>query len=210
MAVNTKKVEGKKMSAPVLDVGLYPARLVQVIDLGLQPGYLDGPPKEACWLTYELNDEFMKNDEGNDLEDKPRWVSEQISVSFFMAEKAKSTERLNALDPKNEHDGDFTKMLGAPCNVNLGHNPDKKDPNKVYEKVLGITPMRDKDAKKLRELVNDPVVFDLDSPDMSVFNKLPEFLQKRITSNLRYPGSALAEELGDKKDPVEIDDEIKW
>ena len=51
--------------------------------------------------------------------------------------------------------------------------------------------MRARDAAKLPELVNPSRVFDLDNPDMEVFNSFPDWIKEKITSNLTFSGSLL-------------------
>jgi hypothetical protein len=46
------------------------------------------------------------------------------------------------------------------------------------------------------ELVNEPRLFDIDDPDMEVFKLLPEWLRKKILSNLNYQGSKLQQIIG--------------
>ena len=196
MALNAKKIPaaaggGRAKQAP-LDPGTYPARVVQIIDLGLQNQRAfqnkEKPPAYELNITYELLDEFMKGEDGEDQLDKPRWVSERISVFNLKQDKATSTKRYYALDPKEEHDGDFSKLVGTPCMVTIvqairGEN--------VYNNVAAVTGMRERDAAKAEALKNDPRVFDLSDPDLEVFNALPEYLQDIIKGNLEFAGSEL-------------------
>lgn len=193
MALNASKVVSKGgMSQSQLDPGVYPGRLVQVLDLGLQAqrpfqGKEKDPIQEIS-LTYELSDEFMKDDDGNDLTDKPRWVSEIIPLHHLKADRAKSTLRYNALDPNGDFGGDFTQCLSVPVNITIVVN---ESGVKVYTNVAGIAPMRPKDAARMPDLVNTPKFFDLDAPDMEVFNSLPEWIRTKITENLNFQGSVL-------------------
>lgn len=200
MSLNAKKVAGgnsdsKFKRAEPLEPGTYPARVVNIIDLGVQPQrpFRDTPkpPCQEIRLVYELTDEFLKDEEGNDIEDKPRLVFEEIPLLNLKAERAKSTQRYKALDPNEDFDGDFTQLIGLPCNVTLTKSPDKKNPEIVYNNVAGITTMREKDAKRTPELVNPPKVFLLDEPDLEIFNSLYEKLQNKIRSNLNFQGSKL-------------------
>jgi len=223
MALNASKVETKFKKPDVLEAGGYPGRLVQLIDLGLQPQSFEGKatePAREIYITLELSDEFLKDEEGNDLKDKPRWFSEFFPLRHIKSEKAKSTKRYLAFDPTNKYDGDWTKLLGLPVIVNLVQNPSKKDKNVVYNNIGSLSAIRAKDAERLPPLVNPTKVFDLDDPDMEVFKALPEFLQQKITANLEFNGSKLQALLGGKPaervvsvaasqdDPhVELDDE---
>jgi hypothetical protein len=180
--------------------GNYPARLVQLIDLGLQAQnpYMgkEKPPVQQIMLTYELVDEFMKDEDGNDIEDKPRWVSEILPFFGLHADKAKSTQRYNAFDPQGVHSGDFSQAIGLPINVTIVNNPSSN--GKIYDNVAGISPMRPRDAQACPELKNVSKVFDLDNPDMETFSALPEWIQKKIVANLNYAGSPLEKALAGK------------
>lgn len=175
-----------------IDPGTYPARLVQIIDLGLQAQRpyqgKDKPPAHEIMLTYELVDEFMKDENGEPIEDKPRWISETLPFYGLFADKAKSTQRYKAFDPDEVHEGDFTPLIGMPCNVTVVNNAVGE---KVYDNVATISAMRPKDAAKCPELVNPAKLFDLDNPNMEVFNALPEWLRDKIKGNLNFKGSAL-------------------
>jgi hypothetical protein len=202
MALNAKNAGGGEknfIEQDLIDIGNYPARLVQIIDLGVQPQRpfqgKDKPPIQEIMYTYELVDSFMKDEDGNELEDKPRWVSENMPFHGLYAENAKSTKRYNAFDPTGAFDGDVTKAIGMALNVAMVHNPKGE---KVYANIGGVSPMRAKDAEKCTALKNPTKVFDLDNPDMDVFNKLPKWVQDKIKENLQYNGSPLQSKLGSK------------
>ncbi len=196
MAFNAKQAGNgggkERIEQPVIEPGLYPARLVQLIDLGLQPqkpfAGKDKPPMQEISLTYELVDVFMKDEDGNDLEDKPRWISETLPFHNLKADKAKSTQRYLAFDPKEEWEGDLTKALGLPINVVLVNN---QVGDKVYTNVASLAAMRAKDAEKCPALKNPTTLFSLDEPDLAVFNKFPKWIGEKIQKNLNYAGSKL-------------------
>lgn len=194
MALNASKVkqESSGPRAPVLDEGAYPARLVGVIDLGLQPQSYNGEakaPKNQLQIIYESSDEFMPGEDGEPNEEKPRWFWEDFPLNHIKSDKATSTKRYMALDPQLEFDGDWSKLIGRPVIVGLTRTKGR-DGNE-YNNVGSTSTMRAKEAAKLPELVNDPILFDLEEPDLEVFNSLPNRLQEKIKSNLEYEGSAL-------------------
>lgn len=180
-----------------IEIGNYAGRVVQVIDLGLQNQRpFQGkpkPPAPEMMVTYELGTEFLKDEDGNDRMDKPRWISESFPVNHISKEKAKSTLRYKAIDPNNKAAGSFPKLVKAPCTVTVVHN--KKPDGAVYVNVGGITPPMK--SMNIPDLVNPPKVFLLDEPDMEVFLSLPEWLQDKIKSNLNYNGSRLQALVGD-------------
>lgn len=196
MAFNAKQAgnggSSERIEQPVIEPGLYPARLVQLLDMGLQSQRpfqgKEKPPMQEITLTYELVDVFMVDEDGNDLEDKPRLISETIPFHNLKADKAKSSQRYFAFDPKEEWEGDLSKALGQPINVVLVHN---QVGDKVYTNIGSIAAMRPKDAEKCEALKNPTALFSLDEPDMAVFNKLPKWIQEKIQKNLNYSGSPL-------------------
>lgn len=201
MALNASKVAGgnneNRIIQANLEPGNYPARVVQIIDYGLQPQRpyqgQDKPPAQEIGITYELLDEFMKDEEGDDLTDKPRWISETFPLRNLKADKAKSTLRYNALDPQGGLGGDFSQLLGTPCMVTVVNNTVG---DKTYDNVGNVGPMRPRDAANAPELVNEAKMFDLDEPNMVVFNGFPQWIQDKIKGNLNFKGSALEKALG--------------
>lgn len=202
MGINASTAGAPRKPYTPIKPGPYPARLVQVIDMGLQNQRAfkgtEKPPAQEIRLTYELLDEFMLDEDGQALLDKPRWVSEDMPLHNLAAEKAKSTGRYKALDPANKYKGNFGELLNTPCVVTIVNNPGKgKNVGKTYENIAGVSPMRDKDAAVAVALKNEPRVFDLDAPDLDTFNKFPKFVQEKIKGNLNFAGSVLAKMLED-------------
>lgn len=187
---------GKKFEYIPVPAGTYPGYLVQVIDIGMQPRSAwkgeEKAPMQHIILTYELSDEFSKDEDGQELEDKPRWISETLPLFNLSADNANSTIRYGTLDPNSVAGGDFSKLLGTPINVTVVNNPGKgKNVGRTFDKVAGLAGMRAKDVEKMNPLKNTPKFFDLDSPDMSMFQDFPKWVQEKIKANLQYEGSIL-------------------
>lgn len=191
-----------RVEQPIIEADVYPGRLVQIIDFGLQAQKpyqgQDKKPAQEIMLTYELSDCFMVDEDGKELEDKPRWISETLPFYGLFADKAKSTQRYKAFDPSEEFEGDFSKCIGLPCNITIVNN---KKGEKVYTNVANVAPMAARKAAALPELKNDPKVFDLDDPDLEIFKKFPKWIQDKIQGNLNYKGSKLEALLGGAKAP---------
>ena len=190
MALNAKKVTGTGPAAKALSAGNYMARVVQVLDLGVQAQLpYEGkakPPVRKLRLVYELGTEFMDDDDGNPDTQRPRWVGEDFPLYNLGSERAKSTLRYNAMDPAGTYEGDFAQLGGAPCLVAIVN---KVKGDKVYNNVGAVSaPIA---GLPVPELVNPITIFDLDSPDMEVFNALPDWLKDIIKANLEYEGSPL-------------------
>lgn len=198
-ARNIPKVGGKGSGMPkqpTMEPGTYPSRVVQVIDMGLQPQRpYKGEPKNPAYelmVTYECLDEFCVDENGVEMEDKPRWISETFPLHNIEADLAKSTKRYKALDPDMVYDGDWGEVVGTPCMVTTVNNVNGDN---VYTNVASVTSMRARDAAKAPELINEPKVFSLDEPDVDVFRSFPQWIQDKIKGNLEYDGSALQKAL---------------
>lgn len=214
MALNAKNLKNNKPSGPrpeTLPAGTYPVRLVQIIDLGLQKQRPykgeEKLPELEVGLTYEFLDEFMKNDDGSDNLEKPRWLSETVRFKSLDSDLATSTKRYDALDPGRKYEGDWTKLLGAPALLTITvSRPNDQGETRNY--IAALTVMRERDAAKAPVLVNPPKFFDLDKPDLVTFKSLPTWLQDKIKSNLNFENSKLHRALGDTVAGFEIDDEV--
>jgi len=119
MSLNAKSIKttgGKGSSQKAIEAGTYPARVVQVIDLGLQAQKpyqgKEKPPAHKLMVTYELVDEFCKDEGGNEQKDKPRWLSEEFNLFSLSQENAKSSIRYVAID----------STLSILPTVNLDHS----------------------------------------------------------------------------------------
>ena len=186
---------GNRVVPDALKADLYPARVCQIIDLGLQTRKpYQGQPKDPMHhirITYELSDEFMKDEDGNDKEDSPRWLSEKMPFYNIKAEKATSTLRMRAIDPEGITGDDFTQLIGMPCQLVVIKAPHPQQAGKEINYVNGVTgPVKVKGYVQ-PQLVNPTTVFLLNEPDMEVWETLPEFLQKMIKGNLEFNGSML-------------------
>lgn len=189
---NNSKNGANGPSVPPLAPGTYPARVVQIIDMGLQPQRpYKGQEKEPAYsvrIVYELVDEFLLDEEGNEDKEKPRWIGEEMPLYSLNAERAKSTLRYNALDPNGDLEGDFSKLIGIPCIITIVQNQSEKT-KRIYNNVSNVAPLMR--GMEIKPLVNEPTVFDLDNPSVESWKRFPEWLQERIKGNLEYKGSPL-------------------
>lgn len=203
MALNANSVLSTRKSIPPMEPGTYPARLCQVIELGLQPDTFKGEekaPKIRMMLTYEMSDAFLQDENGQDMEDKPRWLSEQMWLFSLKADKAVSTARYNVFDPQGVKGGDFVACLEAPVNVTVVQDPGKgKNAGKIFNKVGGVSAMRQKDAEKCPPLVNAPRAFTWDDPDIEMFMGFPDYIKNIIRNALNFKGSDLEKALAGVK-----------
>lgn len=183
MGLQAKSFGSKKKDVPA--EGTMMARLVGLTDLGHQPGFeYNGEQVKSSYkitFTYELPGSLTEDG-------RPHWVSEDVNVSDYVGDGviSKMMKRVFALDPNGDLSNggkELTKLIGQPCMISIKHNkngyPQIKD---VVSAPAGIP---------VPELANDPQIFNMDAPDMEMFNRFPEFVQNKIKSALDFEDSPL-------------------
>jgi hypothetical protein len=159
--------------------GTYPARLVQLVSLGVQETEWKGVVKQSpkVTLTFELPTETITiNDE-----EQPRWLSREFTLS--LSDMSNLTPVVKALDPKGECK-DLSDLLGKPCMVQVGST------STGNAKITSIVaPMR---GMPVAEIYNPAkmLAFDFDNPDLEMFATFPQFMQEKIKSAINYNGFA--------------------
>ena len=198
-------LEKKSVSnIPPLDAGSYPGRLLSVIDLGRQAQRpwqgQERPPVNKALLTYELSDEFLLDESGEELPDKPRVMSEQIALHPITSDRATSTKRYFAMDPDNKYEGNLAALLETPVMITIVQNT-QQSTGRIFNNVAGLTPMRAKDSAKLGGIVNPPFFFDLEKPDLEVWATMHDWIKDIIKGGLEFQGSLLSTLLSDGGEP---------
>jgi len=194
---NNLPYNGGSKSEPI-EPGVYPGRVIRVIDLGVQPNrskkYPDRPPMYQIRMEYELPTVFMKDAEGNDDEARPRIIGEDFNFLSMKADKATSTKRMKAIDPKNDLDGNFSLLVGRPCTVTVVNSaPSAK--GIIYSNVGGVA--SGMKGMPVPEAKSPSYFFDLDVPDMEVWESLPDFIKKKIREGIKFESTVLAHNLAD-------------
>lgn len=174
--------------------GAYIGRCYSLIDLGTQltSGQYGEKMQHKIRIGWEL---FGDDEEGNPLtvdvdgKQMPMTISKSYTVSLH--EKAGLRKDLAAWRGRDFTDEeakafDVSKLLGAYCMVNATTSETN---GKTYTNVAGITPLPGalKNAKPAP--VHEPIVFDLDKPDMKVFNAFHEKLQDAIKKSPEWAKS---------------------
>ena len=165
--------------------GAYIGRCYSLIDLGTQlsTGQFGEKLQHKIRIAWEL---FGEDEQGNPLtvevdgKTMPMTISKSYTVSLH--EKAGLRKDLAAWRGRDftEEEAkafDVSKLLGAYCMVNATTSETN---GKTYTNVAGLTPLPGalKNAKPAPVHAN--VIFDLDKPDMKVFEGFHEKLQEAI------------------------------
>lgn len=165
--------------------GAYIGRCYSLIDLGTQlsSGQYGEKMQHKLRIAWEL---FGEDEQGNPLtvevdgHEMPMTISKSYTVSLH--EKSGLRKDLAAWRGKDFTDDeakafDVSKLIGAYCMVNVTTS---ESGGKTYSNVAGLTPLPGALKNAKPEPVHAHVVFDLDKPDMVVFNTFHEKLQEAI------------------------------
>lgn len=174
--------------------GVYIGRCYSLIDLGTQhtSGQYGDKEQHKIRIGWEL---FGEDEYGNSLtiEIDGKTVPMTISKSYTLSlhEKANLRKDLSAWRGKDFTDEeavafDVSKLVGAYCMVNVTTSDSN---GKTYSNVAGLTPLPGalKNAKPAG--VHEPVLFNLDEPDMTVFDSFHEKLQDYIRKSPEFAAS---------------------
>lgn len=203
MALNFSETK-KRVDYGRVEDGTYPARVVRIIDFGLQYAtdfktgevkkYDDGNDviQHKVWIDFELPTETIDIDGIK----KPRWYGKEYTVSSH--EKAAIQALLKAADP----DGKATMkgknvvgLLGLPVMLTIGSTSTGK------AKVAGITRLIK--GMSVDPLANPTLFFDLDEATYKDFELLPEWMQKRIKDGVDFESTGLYKKFNSMSDIAE-------
>lgn len=169
--------------------GVYVGRCIGVIDLGTQSVEYQGDKKlqHKALIKWEVHGE---EEDGTPLTTEidgkamPLTLSKRYTMS--LSTKARLRADLAAwrgrdFTPDELKAFDVSKLLGAYCMLNVQQNESN---GKTYTNVASITPLPRAIPKP--EGVHRPFQFDLDAPDMEVFESFHEKLRETIESSVEW------------------------
>jgi len=168
--------------------GVFIGRCFSLIDLGTQTtnGQFGEKQQHKIRIAWEL---FGEDEEGNSLtvdvdgRQMPMTINKSYTVSLH--EKASLRKDLAAWRGRDFTDDetkafDVSKLIGAYCMVNVTISESN---GKTYSNVGGLTPIPGALKNAKPDPVHENVTFDLDNPDMAVFNSLHDALQDKIKAS---------------------------
>jgi hypothetical protein len=186
MAIIAKST-GESTQRELIPAGTYVARCYSVVHLGHVTQKYMGEEKlvDLVRFTWELPTELrcFSQDKG----DQPCAISKEMT--FSLNEKSNLRAMLNAwrgkaLTEEEAKAFDLAKLIGAPCMINLIHQPSKANPEKVYERIAAVLPMMK--GMTCPPQHNPSMEFSVLEFDREKFMSLPSFLQEMITGSKEY------------------------
>jgi hypothetical protein len=136
-------------------------------------------------FTWELPTELKCFNQDKGMQ--PCAISKEMT--FSLNEKSNLRAMLNAwrgkaLTEEEAKAFDLAKLIGAPCMINLIHQPSKANPEKVYERIAAVLPMMK--GMTCPPQHNPSMEFSVLEFDREKFMTLPSFLQEMITGSKEY------------------------
>jgi hypothetical protein len=198
MALTVKQSAAKQDFGRVED-GTYPARIVQIIDFGMQietdwktnepKTYEDGNLmiKPKAWINFELPDETIEIDGV----ERPRRYGKEYTISAH--EKSAMAALIKAVDSKGTATNggkNISGLLGLPAMLAIGSTSSGK------AKVSGVSGVPK--GMQVGELQNEEVLFDLDNGTVEVYNTLPKWMKDRITNGEGFDSTKFSKTLAGK------------
>jgi hypothetical protein len=159
--------------------GVFLARCYKMVDVGTQTetGQFGTKENRKIYLYWEL----LQTADGDPvtMENGDQPFSIFNSYKLSMHPKANLRKHLDAWRGKKfteeeAADFDVTKLLDKFCLLQITHST-SKDGQKTYANIDAIM-----STKKTAPGVNEISSFNIEAPDMDVFNALPEWLQAKI------------------------------
>lgn len=175
MSLTVKEPEGGKFEQ--VPEGVFIARCYQLLDLGTQTVYIEGEEKQVAKIAvgWELLDDEVRREDGAPFTIEKNYTASLWKTSGLAKDlvawrgKAFTDEELKGFDLK--------KILDAYCQIQVAH---KKVGDKTYANIAAIMGMPKGMPKP--EPVNDVIAFDIDEPDIAVFNSLRDYYKLKIQS----------------------------
>lgn len=179
-------------SFELIEAGVHLALCYGVIDLGTQKENFQGEEKlqRKVRLIFELPNltKEFKAGEGQ----KPFSIGKEYTLS--LSSKSNLYKDLVSWRAKEfteeELEGfDLSKLLGKPCQVQVIH---KQGKNGDYAMLQNITSIM-KGSNYPKSTVNEQVEFSVNEFSKAKFEKLPEYLRKKIEESIEYKEGMLKE-----------------
>lgn len=161
--------------------GTHPARCFAQISLGTQHSE-NFPDSFKVMLMWELPEQVIEKDGGETF---PMVISKEYTCS--LNEKANLRRDLVSWRGREftetELAGfDVSQVVGAPCLLNVIQTQSTK--GKTYSKIASISPLPKKMAAEKQ--VHESVKYEIESGRSETFQKLPEWVQKKINACVEW------------------------
>lgn len=191
----------------LVPIGSHVARCFGIVDLGTQTstGKYGTKSEHRLLLQFEV---FGEDDDGSPLvverdgKQLPMTIKQQFKVSLHPKSKLRgflASWRGRDFTEEEAKAFDVSKLVGVYGLLNVTHS--SKD-DRTYANINSISPLPKQLAVTKPAGVHSPVIFNLDEPDMDVFNEFPEWLQNTIRQAPEWAGKPAPAAVEEETDDV--------
>jgi hypothetical protein len=184
--------------------GVHFAICREVIHIGMQPGFGTYPAKEKVYFGFEIPGVHVEWEKDGKKQTGPAKIGTTFTLSI--AEKSNLRPFLKSwrgkdFTPEEAADFDVTRLLGKVCQLSVVHT---QKGDKVYANVSGAFGLSEEQKVQLKA---DPskgvpkgelLVYTPAAHDQAVFEKLPQWLQKKISERIKEPVPAVGQDFDDE------------
>jgi hypothetical protein len=211
MSIIISEKGGERRDFKPVPAGTHLAVCTMLIDIGLQPGFENGPPQRKVYIGFEVPAERVEfTDKNGDKTEGPSRIGRFYTASFN--EKATLRHHLAAWRGRDftsaELKGfDLFNILGKSCLINVTH---KTSGERVYANITSIMalPKGTKGSDPEGAVITYP-----DESNPKALEMVPEWLQKKIIEQINPlppPSAPAAAKKTGTDDLAEFNDEIPF
>lgn len=198
---------GNSQNFEILEAGSYSARCYSMVHIGTVEENILGTVKKLnkVRVTWELSTEQVVFKEENG--EQPRVISKEFTLSLH--EKATlrgflKNWRGKDFTEEEAKEFDVTKLIGAPCLLNITHKK-SKDGQKTYLEIGSVSRMPK--GMDCPEQINESFIFDFnDNYSVEKLEKLPDFIKEKVKRSEEYLSVAQPNEVQHNSFDEESDD----
>jgi len=194
----TAKASSESSSFKPVPAGMHLARCYRIVDLGTQKTEWNGKEKVnyKIMMLWEVHGE---DDQGNSLvtdRGEPMTISKNYTMSLGEMSSLRAdlkSWRGRDFTPEELRGFQLKNVLGAWCMLTVARTTGRDD--KEYSNVMSVNPVPASIKKAgLPDGFNDLAVFDLDNPDMALFDTFSDKLKAKIQNSPEWKAKGSASE----------------
>lgn len=177
---------GSNVSFEPIEAGSYAARCYSMVHMGTIEETILGATKKLnkVRITWELPTELKVFKEENG--EQPQVISKEFTLSLHEKSTLRGflkNWRGQDFTDDEAKEFDVTKLIGAPCLLNITHKA-KKDGSGVYAEIGGVS--RLPKGMECPAQINESFIFTYDDYTPELFASLPEFMRNKMVNSDEY------------------------
>lgn len=203
----TATSSGSNQNFEILEAGSYPARCYSMIHIGTVEENILGTTKKLnkVRVTWELPTELVVFNE--EKGEQPRVISKEFTLSLHEKATLRSflkNWRGKDFTEEEAREFDVTKLISAPCMLNITHKK-SKDGQKTYLEIGSVS--RLPKGMECPPQITESFIFDYDENfSFEKVEAFPDFIKDKIKVSEEYKSKETPNELNNHSESAEQDD----